>query len=74
MIFKNGMFLFYNVMFNFGKLLDVKFFKVFFYKKLVMKFGESFDVNILDNVMFGDYEFFCFFYCGVGMVGYMIVE
>lgn len=49
-------------------------FKVFFYKELVYKIGESFDISILVDVMVGDYEFFCIFYCGVGMVGYMIVK
>merc|ERR1711912_133989 len=72
--FKNGMLPPHNVMFNPGKSPDAKLSKALSHKKLAMKPGESFDVNIPDDAKSGDYEFFCVPHRGAGMVGHMIVE
>jgi len=72
--FKNGMLPPHNVMFNPGKSPAPKISKALSHKKLAMKPGESFDINIPDNAKPGDYEFFCVPHRGAGMVGHIIVE
>ncbi|MCL2923477.1 MAG: plastocyanin [Trichodesmium sp. MAG_R04] len=72
--FKNGILAPHNVIFDTRKSPDKKLAKKLSHKKLVMKKGETFDINIPANASSGDYEFFCLPHRGARMVGHLIVE
>ena len=72
--FKNGKLAPHNIVFNPKKSPDKKLAKKLSHKKLAMKTGETFDINIPANAKSGNYEFYCGPHRGAGMVGHLIVE